>query len=439
MTPQVPVALGTCCIFVIAAVTTPAQVPPSSPPNIVLIMADDLGYGGLGCYGSKLYATPRLDWLAARGLRFTDFHSNGTVCSPTRAALLTGRYQQRTGVDGVVNADPKHPYHRRGLLPSEVTFAEVLKDAGYVSACIGKWHVGYATKYNPTHQGFARFVGFVSGNIDYQSHYDRMGTFDWWHGLQKHEEPGYATHLMTQHALRFIDEARRPFCLYVAHAAVHNPNQGPDDPPIRGPAAQPRARLSKTSDAVRAMMTALDESVGRIVARLYARGIHENTLVLFISDNGGTRQNKTTGPLLRGQKGSVFEGGHRVPAIAYWPGRIRPGTTDAAAITMDLLPTFASIAGAKAPTEVRFDGVDLLPLLLRGTPPPARRLYWQNQNVKHAAVRDGRWKLVVRPKGPLLFDLAADPGERKDLAASAPDRVAQLSAALADWRRDVTR
>ena len=427
--------LRACCSVMLAATMAAAQ---QVPPNIVLIMADDLGYGGLGCYGSRIYETPRLDWLASRGLRFTDFHSNGTVCSPTRAALLTGRYQQRTGVDGVVNADPKHPYHGRGLHQSEVTFAEVLAGAGYASACVGKWHVGYDPVYNPTHQGFSRFVGFVSGNIDYQSHYDRMGTFDWWHGLEKRKEPGYATHLITRHALRFIDEAKRPFCLYVAHAAVHNPNQGPDDPPIRGPEKRPRSELSKTRPAVRAMMTALDESVGRIVARLYARGLHENTLVLFISDNGGTRENRTTGPSLRGLKGSVFEGGHRVPAIAYWPGRIKPGVTDAPAMTMDLLPTFASLAGAPLPDGHHVDGVDLTSLLLEGARPAPRPLYWQNQNRKVAAARDGRYKLVVRPQGTMLFDMVKDPGEKMDLASEYPDRVATLRAALKSWRADVT-
>ena len=437
MTVRLSASLARCgCGLLLLAAWAAAQ---ARPPNLILIMADDLGYGGLGCYGSKLYATPRLDRMAKEGLRFTDFHSNGAVCSPTRAALLTGRYQQRTGVDGVLNADPKHPYHQRGLHQDEVTFAEVLGASGYRSAVIGKWHLGYRPRFNPVHQGFGRFVGFLSGNVDYQSHYDRMVTFDWWHGEERKREPGYVTELLTKHALSFMDAGAGPFCLYVSHAAVHNPNQGPDDPPIRGPDARPRKELAPTAQAVKAMMTALDQSVGAILDGVASRGLSRNTLVLFISDNGGTRENKTTGPLLRGLKGSVFEGGHRVPAIAWWPGRIKPGVTAAPAMTMDLLPTFASLAGAPIPEGHALDGVDLKPLLLEQTAPAKRRLYWQNQNGKAAAVRDGPWKLVVRPRGSALFNLAEDLKERRDLSAEHPRRVKDLTAALDQWRAAVTR
>ena len=227
------------------------------------------------------------------------------VCSPTRAGLLTGRYQQRTGVDVVVNADPKVAYYWRGLQPREVTFAEGLKTAGYATAIFGKWHVGYLPKYNPLHQGFDRFRGFVSGNIDYRSHYDRMETFDWWQDLKKQDETGYSTHLINAHAVRFIEENKdRPFCIYVAHEAIHNPNQGPHDPPIRGPNKKPSKSLSPLNEAVKAMTLAMDEGVGQIRAKLVELGLEKNTLVWFFSDNGGTRQNRSTGPRLRGRSHS---------------------------------------------------------------------------------------------------------------------------------------
>jgi arylsulfatase A-like enzyme len=212
---------------------------PGRPPNIVLVLADDMGYGDASCYGNEAFRTPCLDALAAKGMRFLDFHSSGPVCSPTRAGLLTGRYQQRAGIPGVIYADPKQNRHH-GLQVEEITFAELLQKAGYATAVCGKWHLGYQKQYNPVHHGFGRFRGYVSGNVDYISHYDRMEIYDWWDGLELVEEEGYSTHLITEHAVRFIEEnRRRPFCLYVAHEAPHSPWQGPPDPPIRGPEAKP--------------------------------------------------------------------------------------------------------------------------------------------------------------------------------------------------------
>jgi arylsulfatase A-like enzyme len=403
-------------------------------------MADDMGYAGLSCTGNSAFRTPHLDALAASGLRFTDFHSNGAVCSPTRAALLTGRYQQRTGVDGVVNADPGVAYHHRGLQLEEITFAEAMRGAGYATGICGKWHVGYAPKYNPVHQGFDFFVGFVSGNIDYISHYDRMETFDWWHGLELTREEGYSTHLINRHAVEFIRKHKdEPFCLYVAHEAIHNPNQGPNDPPLRGPNKNPKAKTSSTDEAVRAMTLAMDEGVGEIVAVLKELGIEQETLVMFLSDNGGTGQNKSTGPLLRGQKGSVWEGGHRVPAIASWPGRIKPGTVTAeTAMTIDLMPTMVALGGARLPDGHRLDGIDLSALLLKNTPLPKRDLFWSLQNDRAMAARRGPWKLVVQGRKQELYNLADDLKETRDMAADHPEIAKGLRAALSRWKQDVT-
>lgn len=403
-----------------------------------------MGDAGLGCTGNEHVATPHLDRLAAEGARFSDFHSSGTVCSPTRAGLLTGRYQQRTGVVGVINADPKHPSHGHALPHDELTFAELLRARGYRTACFGKWHLGYEAADNPVHHGFDEFVGFVSGNVDYHSHYDRMGTADWWRRDELQPEAGYTTELVTQHALDFLDShvARhgdRPFCLYLPHAAIHDPNQGPTDPPIRGPDRRPRSELAPTREAVAAMTRSLDAGVGRLLARLAALGIDDRTLVVFLSDNGGTRANRTTGEGVRGFKASVFEGGHLVPAIFRWPGRIATGQVlDIPAISLDLLPTMLGLAGVAAPRGRVLDGVDLAPLLVGEADELRERdLYWQFKG--NAAIRRGPWKLVATPRGRSLFHLGRDPGERRNLAAAEPAKVEELSDALERWRAEVAR
>jgi arylsulfatase A-like enzyme len=462
MTPNRRIGSWLRCRLAAALALLCAAAPAAAArPNLVVIMADDLGYADLGCYGNDRYATPHLDALAREGLRFTDFHANGPVCSPTRAALLTGRYQQRSGVDEVVYADPargKRDSH--GLPPAEVTFAEGLRAAGYRTGLMGKWHLGYDKKFNPRHQGFDVFRGYLSGNVDFHSHIDQAGIADWWHDLEPVEEPGYSTHLITRHAVRFIeDNATRPFCLYVAHEAPHSPFQGPSDPPVRGPQAKEPVRGAEIARAYREMVQEMDRGVGEIVATLRKLGLAENTLVFFCSDNGGTREGNN-GPL-RGTKASVWEGGHRVPGIAWWPGRIRPGVTHETALTMDLMPTLLALGGAPEPTDRRLDGVDLSPVLFGRGPLPPRTVFWGF--LGRFAVRQGPWKLVVNPRAPAaegaagkakgkaksagaeppgeaepqLFHLGDDLGESNDRAAREPARVRELGAALAAWRADV--
>ena len=421
----------------------PRRAPAAERPNFVLIMADDLGYGDVGCYGNTRIKTPCLDALAAGGMRFTDFHSNGPVCSPTRAALLTGRYQQRCGIEGVVTA--KH--HRdTGMALGETTFAEVLKAAGYSTALFGKWHLGYQVRFNPVKQGFDVFRGYVSGNVDYQSHIDQVGIEDWWHNTDKADESGYTTDLITEHAVRFIEQHKHePFCLYLPHEAPHYPYQGRKDKADRAPGGPKPTRGSRqdVAEAYREMVEAMDEGVGRVVATLKRLGIEQRTLVFFCSDNGPAGPGSAGA--LHGSKGSLWEGGHRVPAMAYWPGRIKPGTvTDATAMTMDLFPTVAAIAGAALPPGLTLDGTDLSPvLLLRGELPAGRALFWRFKGQK--AVREGPWKLLVNAKGkdqvkPVgLYNLADDLGETKDLAEAEPARVRALQAALAAWEQDVLK
>jgi len=405
-------------------------------PNIVVIMADDLGYGDIGCYGNKEIKTPHLDKLAAGGMRFTDFHSSGPVCSPTRAGLLTGRYQQRAGVPGVINADPKVNRHH-GLQLAETTFAELLKPAGYRTGVMGKWHLGYDPKFNPRHQGFDVFRGYVSGNIDYISHYDRMEIYDWWRDTELVEEPGYSTHLISKHAVKFLDENKDwPFCLYVAHEAPHSPFQRPGDPPQRGPKkAKEKLGPERTARARREMIEEMDKGVGDVIAALERNGLRDNTLVLFFSDNGAERHG-TNAPL-NGFKGSLWEGGHRVPAIANWPGVVEPGTTcDATTISLDVMPTMLDLVGVDAPKDRPLDGHSLMPLLKQEEEARPRQLFWQFGT--QGAVRDGRWKLLMQGrKPPQLYDLSADLGETTDLAAKHPDRVKQLKAAYDAWLKDV--
>ena len=401
-------------------------------------MADDLGYGDLSCYGGEVQ-TPHLDKLAAAGMRFTDFHSSGNVCSPTRAGLLTGRYQQRAGVPGVINASPETAAHYWGLQPQEITFAELLAPAGYSCGLFGKWHLGYTREYNPLKQGFQRFRGYVSGNVDYQTHLDRMGTPDWWEGLELIEEEGYSTHLITQPAVKFIESQReRPFCLYIAHEAVHAPWQGPQDPPQRGPGGKgEKVSPAQQKRAFGEMLVAMDSGVGQVVAKLDELGLSDNTLVFFFSDNGPA--GGSAGPL-RGRKGSNWEGGHRVPAIARWPGKIAAGsTTDALSISLDLLPTMCALAGAAIPEERPTDGVNLMPVLTAGKSLPDRQLFWNGK-----AMREGPWKLMLDGKGAGadsvgLYHLGQDLGEQNNLADKHPDRVKSMQQALAAWREDVQR
>ncbi len=403
----------------------------SQPPNIILIMADDLGYGDLGCYGSDSIRTPNLDALAAGGLRFTDYHSNGVVCSPTRAALMTGRYQQRCGVEGVITAKS----HRHTGMPlAETTIAELLKDAGYATALFGKWHLGYQAQFGPIRQGFDTFRGFVSGNVDYHAHIDQAGYVDWWKDGVLEAETGYATDLIAQHALQFVEANQaRPFFLYLPHGAPHSPYQGREDAPLRS--AGFKGPLSKgRPEAYGEMIEVMDEGVGAIVERLETLGLTENTLVIFCSDNGAAALGSNGA--LRGGKGTVWEGGHRVPAIASWPGHIAPGSkTDATAMGMDFFPTFAALAGATAPAERALDGVDLSGLLFQGEGLPARDLFWKYGEAK--AMRRGMWKFVAEKRGGGLYNLAGDLGEENDLKENEGERFAAMERAFGTWYKSV--
>ncbi len=413
-----------------------SSVAAAERPNIILIMADDLGYGDIGCYGSKKIRTPNIDALAVGGLKFTDYHSNCPVCSPTRAALLTGRYQQRCGIEGVIYA--KGPTRQTGMALKETTFAEVLKKQGYATGIFGKWHLGYNVEFNPAGQGFDEFIGYVSGNVDYHSHIDGAGFDDWWKNSEKVSEEGYSTDLITKHGVDFIERHRdRPFCLYLPHEAPHYPYQGRMDPPERLPGGGKGRKASgeEIARAYKEMVEVMDEGIGRIIETVRRLGLERKTFIFFCSDNGATK-NGSNG-VLSGYKGSLWEGGHRVPAIACWPGRIRAGTTtDQTILGMDLFATMMSITGSKPPADLKLDGVDLLPMLTEGAKLPERMLFWRYR--KEKAVRKGPWKLLVQGKQSKLYNLDEDLGEKKNLAISKPQMVKALEDELAAWEQEVS-
>ena len=430
-------------IAVFLSVSANELIAQTDKPNFVVIMADDLGYSDIGCFGAVDDVSPNLDRLATEGMLLTDFHSNGPVCSPTRAALLTGRYQQRAGVAGVIYADPKQNRHH-GLQLDEITFADALSEVGYTCGIFGKWHLGYETQYNPSRQGFDQFWGYVSGNVCYQSHLDRMGIADWWHNAQLTPEEGYCTHLITQHTIDFIKQNKdRPFCAYVAHECVHSPFQGPDDPAIRELGKVGDLREKKVNDVSRAyreMIIEMDRGIGEIVEALEANGLAENTLVLFFSDNGATKEGSNAP--WRGLKGSLWEGGHRVPFIAWQPGKVPAGTSSTTpAMTIDIMPTLLDLAEAKVSHPL--DGVSLKNVIYQNESLPDRTLHWGYQN--RWAIRDGNWKLVSEKTNrgnkvsTQLFDLSTDPTETTDLSESRSKITKELHDKHLAWEKEVNR
>ncbi|MEE2935909.1 MAG: sulfatase-like hydrolase/transferase [Planctomycetota bacterium] len=427
-------------------------------PNFVIIMVDDMGYEGVSCFGNPYFETPEIDRLAAEGMRLTDFHSSGTVCSPTRAGLLTGRYQQRAGIEAVIHPRGEHPEHRKGLQTSETTFAEVLQKVGYSTGIIGKWHQGYpqnSPDYHPQSHGFDDFIGYHSGNIDFVSHVGDHYRHDWWHGRQETVEDGYTTYLVNRYADRFIrshakDDA--PFCLYVAHEAIHNPVQVPGDPVRRTVDKWERwkwqdhtaeQRIAK----FRGMTMPLDEGVGQIRKTLIELGIDQNTFVLFFSDNGPAGDWPDSDDY-RGRKGSIYEGGHKVPAIAWWPGKIKAGSSsNQALISIDVMPTLLDLAETEC--DVDLDGVSFREIVFNNRRLATRPLYWaslSNGGGRSEAIRQDKWKLVVlhpkaRPgsfENPRveLYNLEVDPSETTNIAEQYPMRVASMQKQLRGWYAD---
>lgn len=416
--------------------------PAPARPNIVLIITDDMGYGDLGSYGGTDIKTPHLDGLARAGVRFTQFYSNGSSCTPTRAGLISGRYQQRYAMerplDHALSSDGK-----LGLAATGQSLPQLLQNQGYDTALIGKWHLGYLPQYSPKAHGFTSFFGFKAGFIDYYQHTDPSGG----PALFENENPitatGYMTDLITERSVSYIAaHAKSPFFLEVAYNVPHWPYQVPDHPSTAiGNSRHVVAYDEKPetrADYIK-MMERADQGVGRILAALDRNGLNANTLVIFTNDNGGEWLSRNA-PLFN-RKFTLYEGGIRVPAILRWPGRIAAGlVSEQVGITMDLSATILAAARAAVPTDAKLEGLDLLPLLGRGAKPVARTLFWRvnTAGLNQRAVRDGDWKLLIDGTSRLLlFDVSKDLGERNDVAVSTTAVVRRLHQALLAWEKDV--
>ncbi len=399
-------------------------------PNVVVIVADDLGYADIGVHGCKDIPTPHIDSLAAGGVRFTNGYVSCPVCSPTRAGLTTGRYQQRFGHE--FNTGPA-PDGDVGLPLSETTFADRMKAAGYATGMVGKWHLGAAAKFHPLQRGFGEFFGFLGGAHTYMNMAgDRRGTI--LRGTGAANEQEYLTDAFAREAVAFIGRhEKEPFFLYLTFNAVHNPLQAPQKYLDRFP------NLKGNRRTYAAMLSAMDDGIGAVLKKLRDAGIEQNTLVFFISDNGGPPQaNSSSNGPLRASKGTVYEGGIRVPFIIQWKGQLPGGKTfDHPAISLDILPTALAAAGAPVPAEAKLDGVDLLPFLKgEKAGAPHEVLFWRFG--AQAAARKGNWKFVQTRAGTSeLYDLAADLGESKNLAAEKPDVLKDLSDAWAKWHAEL--
>lgn len=403
-----------------------ASVGPTSadrPPNIVIILADDLGCCDLALYDGWV-KTPRIEQMAAQGMFFTDFHTNSSVCSPTRAAFLTGRYQQRVGIVDVI-VGSREP--ESGIEPSIPTLPRVLKDHGYATALFGKWHCGYQDQYNPIHHGFDEFVGFLNGASDYHRHEA------WRMGLKKTNVPGYSTHIITERSIDFIKQNKaRPFFLYVSHAAVHNPYQtAADTPDQRIEGENPNRINDKNRVKYKRMLEDLDQSVGQILDTLIQLDLAENTLVFFFSDNGAVGMSPREFRHFRGGKFSHYEGGHRVPAIAWWPGKIKAGVqSDKLVVGFDLFPTLTEIAGLASNNPVNLDGASFKAHLLEQGDFPDRDIFFGYEPKLGTAMRRGHWKMIIKEGDVQLFDLRKDPQEATNVAALNPDVTKSMRQAI---------
>lgn len=396
-------------------------------PNILIIVGDDMGYGDISVQGCKDVATPHIDSLAKNGVRCSNGYVSGPYCSPTRAGLMTGRYQTRFGHE--FNPGPKDMDGQNGLSLKETTIADRLKAAGYVTGIVGKWHLGYDPKYHPLKRGFDEHYGFLGGAHPY---FANKGP-DILRGMEKVDEKEYLTDAFGREAVAFIDRHKeKPFFLYLAFNAVHTPLQASEK--------YLKRFESVTGDRKTycAMMSAMDDMIGNVLAKIRDAKLEENTLIFFISDNGGPAINASNNGPLNGHKATTWEGGIRVPWMAQWKGKLPAGKVyEQPVIQLDIQPTALAAAGVEVKADANFDGVNLLPYLLgeKSNAAPHASLFWRFG--KQTAVRMGDWKLTDAngSNGKKLFNLKDDIGESKDLTAANPDKVKELQAAWDAWNK----
>ncbi len=452
----------TCWLFVILAGAAPLThgetTVDAKRPNIVLIVADNLGHGDLSCYGCPDIKTPNIDRLAKQGVRFTNFYSNGPECSPTRTALFTGRYPQRVGglecalgsgnVGRYDDAIWLAEHGQLGLPPKESTLIHSLKAAGYRTVGLGKWHLGYEEHFLPPHHGFDYFLASLGGTIDYFYHNEPDGTPVLYENDQPIRRDGYFTDMITDGAVKFLREQPqgKPFLLYLPYTAPSAPFQHPDHMPDRpkvSTAWDSGDWQAGTRDILRLMIQRLDQGVGQVLQTLKDTNRVEDTLVIFCSDNGAYPIAASNAPF-RGHASELLEGGTHVACMARWPSVLPRGIVDDRQImTFDLTASILAAAGLDAPADRPLDGMDVLGQIAAGEPPTPRTLYWRARRADRTwkAVRDGNLKYVSRSDNSgfqeWLFDLSRDPGEANDLLSTAPDEAARLKQLLRDWESDV--
>ena len=405
----------------------------STPPNFVFILADDLGYADLGCYGGRSNCSPVLDRMARDGLRFTQGYANSSVCSPTRFALMTGRWQHRLrgGADEPIRSNARGN-SALGLPPSHPTLPSLLRDAGYATALAGKWHLGYPPHFGPRKSGYQQFFGALSGGMDYFSHCDTSGAHDLFENETEVFRKGYLTDLISDKAVEFVETQRQPFFLSVHYNAPHWPWL------TRKDAAESK-RIEKiyhfdggSVATYRQMIHHMDEGIGRILSTLKKLKIDKNTLVVFTSDNGGERFSDTW-PLV-GKKMDLLEGGIRVPYIVRWPAVVKKGGVTAQhTITMDWVATFLEVAGVKPHPGYSLDGKSLLSVLRSPSRVFKRDLFWKMLFRDQKAARSGDWKYLSVEGDEFLFNLAKDERERANYGKREPKRLASLRERYLAW------
>ena len=426
------------CLTAAALAAAPvAATDAGKRPNILVIVADDQGYADTGCYGCKDIPTPNIDTIAKNGVRCTSGYVSGPYCSPTRAGLMTGRYQTRFGHEFNPGPAAQTPADV-GLPLTETTLPDRLKAAGYATGMVGKWHLGYDPKFHPLKRGFEEYFGFLGGAHSY---------IDWegdtrnrvLRGKDPVVEQTYLTDAFGREACAYLDRHKggeKPWFLYLAFNAVHMPLQATDKYLSRFPGIADTRRKTYA-----AMTSAMDDAIGTVLAKLRETGLEESTLVFYLSDNGGPPANASSNGVLRGHKAQTLEGGIRVPWMAQWKGHLPAGATyDKPVIQLDIHATAMAVAGITPTPAMRLDGVDLLPYFTgKTTGAPHEALYWRFG--QQTAIRKGDWKLVKHNQGKALelYNLAADIGESKDLAKAEPAKFAELKADWDKWNAELVK
>ncbi|MEO8649624.1 MAG: sulfatase-like hydrolase/transferase [Acidobacteriota bacterium] len=433
-------------VGVAAAAKTAAREPSkrATRPNILFILADDMGWGDLSCYGRPDYQTPNLDRLASRGIRFTNAYSAAPVCTPTRVGFHTGRYPARLPV-GLY--EPIH--ERKELTPKQLeaagiplthpTVSSLIKAAGYETALIGKWHLGYLPYFSPLKFGFDEFFGNMSGAVDYFTHHDMTDSPDMFEGEVPVEKIGYMTDLLTDRAVEYLRRRRtKPFYLSLHYTAPHWPWEGPKDAAVSkamkyGPEG---FRAGGSIKVYGEMVKRMDEGIGRVLNTLKESGLDRNTLVIFTSDNGGERFSYSWP--FTGQKMDLHEGGIRVPAFVRWPGVTKPGTvSDQPVITMDWTATMIAASGGKPDPDYPLDGKDLTSFLGQDQTVFDRIFFWRT--ARQGGMRSGKWKYIRDGKNEFLHDLASDEREQANFSEAEPERLAGLRRQFGDWESQMAR